>query len=341
MMPGLVNCHVHLIFDAGPDPAATLLDRGDDELLLAMSERASKLLDVGVTTVRDLGDRSGRVAVLRDATPTGAVVGSRILTAGAPLTVPGGHCWFLGGEVTDDASIRAAVTQRARSGADVIKVMVSGGHMSPGGAGMWESQFDSRQLDVVVAAAREFGLPVAAHAHGTDSITACAAAGVDTIEHCTWLAGPPAEGRYRTPDDVAEMIAAASIYVCPARSSDFVAHFPKLDELLGRLAWMRSHGIRLVAGTDAGVARSFFDDFAPSLTPYAKAGWSPEQVLAMATTEAAAAIGLADSIGRLRPGFSADLIVVDGDPLTDLDALSRVRFVVARGRPHVPVTART
>ncbi|WP_338051901.1 amidohydrolase family protein [Pseudonocardia acidicola] len=335
VLPGLVNCHVHLALDAGPDPVGALRDTDDGVLRSAMAERARRLLDAGVTTARDLGDRGGLAAELRDTIAAGAVTGPRLLNAGAPLTVPGGHFWFLGGEVADDASIRAAVADRARRGADVIKVMASGGHMTPGGAAMWEPQFDVRQLGVVVDAAREAGLPVAAHAHGTGSIAACAQAGVDTIEHCTWLVGSPAEGRYETPGHVAEMIAAAGIYVCPARSSGW-ARFPRLDSLLDRLAFMDGHGIRMVAGTDAGVTGSRFEDFAAGLGLYARAGWSPARILAMATTEAAAAVGLADSIGRLAPGFSADLIAVSGDPLTDPAALGRVRFVLARGRPHVP-----
>nr|WP_239029146.1 amidohydrolase family protein [Pseudonocardia acidicola] len=338
VLPGLVNCHIHLAFDASADPAATLRNTDDVALLAAMTERAGQLLDAGITTARDLGDRGGLAAQLRNAIGAGTAAGPRILTAGAPLTVVGGHCWFLGGEVTGDASIRAAVADHAAYGVDVIKVMVSGGHMTPGGAAMWEPQFDARQLEVVVDAAREVGLPVAAHAHGTDSIIACVEAGVDTIEHCTWLVGHPAEGRYGTPDHVAEMIAAAGIYVCPARSSNWET-FKRLDSLLDRLAWMDRHGLKVVAGTDAGVTGSFFDDFARSLGLYARAGWSPARVLAMATTEAAAAIGLADSIGQLKPGFSADLIAVDGDPLADLDALGRVRFVLARGRVHLPPAA--
>lgn len=337
ILPGLVNCHVHLTFDASPDPATAVRATGDSDVLAAMSERAGLLLDAGVTTARDLGDRGGLARHLGNRIRDGAVTGPRILTAGAPLTVRGGHCWFLGGEISDDASIRRAVLEHAAQRVDVIKVMVSGGHLTSGGAAMWEPQFDARQLAVVVSAARDVGLPVAAHAHGTDSIGVCANAEVDTIEHCTWLVGPPAEGRYGMPDDVAEKIAATGIYVCPARSSNWVT-FPRLESLLSRLVWMAGHGIRVVAGTDAGVPGSLFNDFARSLGLYARAGWSPARVLAIATTEAAAAIGLADSVGRLRPGFSADLIVVDGDPLADLDALTRVRFVLAQGRPHIPAS---
>lgn len=335
LLPGLINCHVHLAFDAGDDPVATLNGSDDVDLVLAMSGRARRLLDVGVTTVRDLGDRGGLAVRLRQAVSDRGVAGPRILTSGAPLTIEGGHCWFLGGEVTDESSVRAAVARRGELGADLVKVMVSGGHLTAGGPAMWDSQFSRRRLEVVVAAAREAGLPVAAHAHGTASIADCVAAGVDTIEHGTWLSGQAGSLRYDTPDRLAEEIATAGIPICPARSRNWRS-FRGLDELLTRLAWMDGHGIRIVAGTDSGVPGSVFDDFVTSLGLYAAAGWSPDRLLAMATTEAAAALGLAGRVGRLRIGFDADLIVVAGDPLARIDALADVRLVVARGVEHVP-----
>lgn len=340
VLPGLINCHLHLMFDASEDPVAALLTGDDIELALAMSHRARQLLDAGITTVRDLGDRAGLALRLRAAVDSGAVAGPRILAAGPPLTTVQGHCWFLGGEVTDDPSIRAAVTRGVELGVDVVKVMVSGGHLTPGGPAMWDTQFTRRALDVAVAAAGAAGLPVAAHAHSTASIAMAAAAGVDTIEHGTWLSGGAGALRYDTPDEVAEAVAAAGIAVCPARSRNWRS-FRGLDELLGRLAWMDGHGVRLVAGTDSGVPGSVFGDFAGALGLYAAAGWSAPRVLAMATTEAARAVGLADRTGRLAAGFDADLIAVHGDPLSDLNALGDVRFVLTRGRPHLPVAGRS
>jgi Imidazolonepropionase and related amidohydrolases len=178
-------------------------------------------------------------------------------------------------------------------------------------------------------------LPVAAHAHSTSGIAVCAGAGVDTIEHGTWLFGRAGALRDDTPDHLAEAIATAGIPVCPARSRNWRS-FRRLDELLERLAWMDGHGIRIVAGTDSGVPGSVFGDFVTALGLYAAAGWSPARVVAMATTEAADAVGLGARIGALRPGFDADLIVVDGDPLSDVSALADVRFVLVRGVPHTP-----
>jgi imidazolonepropionase-like amidohydrolase len=330
VLPGLINCHLHQAFDASEDPVAALRSSDDIDLVLAMSDRARQLLDAGITTARDLGDRSGLALRLRSAVDRSSVAGPRILAAGPPLTAEQGHCWFLGGEVTDDSSIRAAVQRGADLGVDVVKVMVSGGHLTPGGPAMWDSQFTRHALDVVVAAARDAGLPVAAHAHSTASIAMSAAAGVDTIEHGTWLSGSAGALRYDTPDEVAEAVAAAGIAVCPARSRNWRT-FRGLDELLGRLAWMDRLGIRVIAGTDSGVPGSVFGNFAGALGLYAEAGWSAPRVVAMATSEAAAAVGLAHRVGRLREGYDADLIAVQGDPLSDVSALGDVRFVLTRG----------
>jgi imidazolonepropionase-like amidohydrolase len=338
-LPGLINAHVHLAFDASSDPAAAL-KAGDPEILRVVAARhARELLDAGVTTVRDLGDRDRLVSRLRDDIAAGSAVGPRILSSLAPLTSPGGHCWFLGGEVGDDTAIRRMIADHAAAGADLIKVMAGGGRMTPSAAPVWESQFTRHQLDVVVSAAKEVGLPVAAHAHGTETMAICARSGVDTIEHGSWLSGPTAEPRcYDASEEVAALIADAGIYVCPTRSRNW-RNWPEsagLDDLLGRLAWMRERGIRIMAGTDAGVGSGLFDDFVESLGIYEAAGWPTSDVLGMATTSAAAAVGRPDQIGRLSPGFEADVLVVAGDPLADLRALHAVQCVLVAGRTHYP-----
>jgi imidazolonepropionase-like amidohydrolase len=341
VLPGLVNCHVHLAFDAGPDPAAAVQAADDTTLLLGMAGRALELLDCGVTTARDLGDRGGLAMRLRDAIAGGLLPGPRILAAGAPLTVPGGHCWYLGGEVDGEQSIREMVRRNARDGADLIKVMVSGGQTTPGGAAMWESQFGADEVRVVVDEAHREGLRVAAHAHGTEGIAAAVAAGVNTVEHCTFLADG---GVFRPSEDVAEQLAGAGIHVCPTTSPNWrrLAQFigpERAEQLQGRLRWLDDRGVRLVFGTDAGLPGSVFGDVVGSLGLYRHLGFPAERIVEMATVDAAAALGLADHLGRLGPGMSADVVVVDGDPLVDLDALGRVRLVVARGRAHVPASA--
>lgn len=135
VLPGLIDCHVHLAFDAGPDPVRAVAEAAPDELAAAMADRAGQLLAAGVTTVRDLGDRDALTIELRASIASGKTAGPRILAATAPLTLPGGHCGFLGGGVTTDDDIRRQIARNAAAGADLIKVMASGGALTPAARG--------------------------------------------------------------------------------------------------------------------------------------------------------------------------------------------------------------
>lgn len=339
LLPGLINCHVHLVFDAGPRPVETLAETADPDLLPAMADRAQQALLAGVTTVRDLGDRGGLAIQLRDAINRGELPGPRVVASGPPLTPPGGHCWFFGGEVADQDAIRRQVRHNAELGCDVIKVMASGGQLTPNSPPMWQSQFTPDELRVVVSEATAAGLPVAAHAHGTDAIAGAVEAGVTTIEHCTWLR---AGGQgYETRDDVGRRMAERGVFACVAWPSGWRAFMARIGQqraeaMFDRFHWLADLGVPLIPGTDAGLPTSVFDDFAGALGLYEHLGFSPDRVIEMATATSAAALGQGDHIGRIAPGYAADLLVVDGDPLLGLDALGDRRLVLARGRAAAP-----
>jgi imidazolonepropionase-like amidohydrolase len=337
VLPGLIDCHVHLAFDASPKPVDALQASDEFSLLLGMTGRAQQLLDCGVTTTRDLGDRYGLAVHLRDAIAGGSLAGPRILSATAPLTVRGGHCWFMGGEVDDEDEIRTMVRRNARNGADLIKVMATGGGMTKGGPAIWEAQFSAAELKIVVDEAAQAGLRVAVHAHGTEGIANAVEAGVHTIEHCTWITKDGFDVR----PELAAEIAEKGIFVCIGASPNWRALPLAFGEeraatLFDQARWMAEQGIRLIAGTDAGVPRAVFDNFASSLEFYAHIGLSPAKVIETATTEAADALGIASLTGQLTPGRTADVLVVDGDPLADIGALHNVELVVAAGKTHVP-----
>lgn len=271
LLPGLINTHVHLVFDASLDPVAAYRACTPETLLLAMAERAHQCLDAGVTTIRDLGDGHGLAIRLRGEIAAGTRYGPRILSAGAPLTVPGGHCWFLGGEVDGQDSIRARIHATAAAGADVIKVMASGGHMTPSGAAMWESQFTRERLRLIVDEARSVGLPVAAHAHGSRAIADAVTAGVTTVEHCTWMTGP---GQSKQHEDIARQMAAAGAYAgdtTPPNWTDLAAMLPPGPghRFGDRLPWMDQLGVKIIIGTDAGLPGAVFGDFVSALHTHA------------------------------------------------------------------------
>ncbi|MFF7262240.1 amidohydrolase family protein [Streptomyces sp. NPDC008159] len=337
VVPGLIDAHVHLAFDGGADPVATLHESSDETLLQDMRRRAEQLLHSGVTTVRDLGDRSGLALRLDVEIADGSAAGPRIVSAGTPATPPGGHCHFLGGEVSGVEEVRDLVRRNITAGAGVIKAMVTGGGLTKDGPKSWQSQFTPEELAALVDEAHQAGVPVAAHAHGTEGITAAVEAGVDTIEHCTWMTSNGFDLR----QDVLKRIIDDGIAICPAVSP----HWQMLPRLFGEeraaamfdlVRQMAEAGARLIAGTDAGVQRAGFDGLVPALSFYAHLGLPNSKILDMATADAADALGLGEATGRIAPGFRADLLVIDGDPLEDLTALKAVQTVVAAGRRHEP-----
>ncbi|MBT2405559.1 MULTISPECIES: amidohydrolase family protein [unclassified Streptomyces] len=337
VLPGLIDAHVHLAFDGGPDPVSTLQDSTDEVLLEDMRRRAAQLLRSGVTTARDLGDRSWLVLRLAAEINDRRTPGPGIVSAGTPATTVGGHCHFLGGEVSGEAEVRELVRRNLAAGAGVIKAMVTGGGLTKDGPKSHESQFSAEELAALVDEAHKAGVPVAAHAHGTDGIAAAVEAGVDTIEHCTWMTSGGLDLR----QDVLKQIIDRGITVCPAVSP----HWQMLPRIFGEeraaamfdlVRQMADAGVRLVAGTDAGVQRAGFDGLVPALSFYSHLGLANSSIIDMATSEAATALGLGSTTGRIAPGYRADLLLVDGDPLADLGALKNVRAVFASGLRHEP-----
>ncbi len=337
ILPGLIDSHVHLGFDGGPNPAARMRAETDEQQIVLMLHNARELLGVGVTTARDLGGRGYLSVVVRDAIASGLARGPRIVAAGSPITTTGGHCWFMGGEANSVGDLRRMVRTHHKHGANLVKVMSTGGFMTPGSA-PWYAQFTVAELAVIVEEARRVDKLVAAHAHGTAGIRRAAEAGVATIEHCSFVTETN-ERQFREP--LAALIAEHGVVVCPTVNVNarYVAELTGIVK--GEyLVTMRDMGIRLIAGTDAGIDNTPHHQYAGGLEYFVKLGFRPADVIAMATIEAAAAIGLGAVTGRLAPGYEADLIVVHGDPLADITALSSLRRVVARGRDYVPDSGR-
>jgi imidazolonepropionase-like amidohydrolase len=340
LMPGLVDTHLHLCFDASNDPVGHLAGPGDDLLREQMADAARRALRAGITTVRDLGDRGYLALDLRDQRRAG-VAGPlpAIVAAGPPITTPGGHCHFLGGAASGDRALRAAVRERAERGADVIKVMASGGNMTPGPL-PYEPQFGAGALRAIVGEAHRHGLPVIAHAHSARSIADAVAAGVDGIEHATFMTADGVDA----PQAVIRAIASQQVAVGWTVGRDPGQAGPVMPQIASRMAGLIAtrrrlyeSGAVLVPGSDAGVTPAKPHDvlpFAPG--DMAAAGLSPAEILRAMTSRGAQACGLGHRKGRIAPGFDADILVIGGNPLDDLAAIRRLRAVYAGGRAVLP-----
>jgi imidazolonepropionase-like amidohydrolase len=337
IMPGLIDSHVHLGFDGGPDPAARMRSETDEQQLVLMLHSARELLGVGVTTARDLGARAYLDVIVRDAIAAGLARGPRMIVATRPITVTGGHCWFMGGEADSEDDLRRMVRTHHKRGADLVKVMSTGGFMTTGSA-PWHAQFTAAQLTVIVEEAGRVDKPVAAHVHGIEGIRRAVQAGVTTLEHCSFVTETN-ERRFDEP--LAARIAERQIFVCPTIN----VNAPYVAKLTGinvgeHVKPMHEMGVRIIAGTDAGIDNTPHHQYIGGLEYLVSLGFRPTEVLAMATTEAAAALGVGAITGRLAPGYDADLIIVDGDPRTDIAVLGKLRRVVARGRDYLPDSGR-
>ncbi len=343
LLPGLFDCHVHLVATSTIGSLEQAGQLSDDDLDTRIRDGLAAQLAGGVTTVRDLGDRHYRTLGARSLPGL-----PRVVAAGPPLTEPGGHCHYLGGEASGVDGVRRAVAEHVERGVDVIKVMASGGMLTPG-TDSFGTQFADEELRAVVDAAHESGLTVLAHAHSLAGIRHAVAGGVDGIEHFTGLSP---EG-LRLPDELLAEVAGAGIEVCPTVGGD-ARLYPPVDrmppglraafEQLGvdwtsftlarieHLSRMRAHGVRVVTGTDAGISPPKAHGFvAFAVHDLVEAGYSVAEALTTATSGAADSCGLGSTTGSLKPGLAADLLVVDGDLSVDLGALHRPLAVVVRG----------
>jgi imidazolonepropionase-like amidohydrolase len=334
LLPGLVDGHVHLIFDASDDPVSGLADRDDAAAFAAMANSARAAARGGVTTVRDLGDRGYLALGIRRAAVDDPTL-PEILAAGPPITTPGGHCHFLGEEAAGVDGVRAAVRAHVERGVDIIKIMASGGNMTPGSRPELP-QYGLAELRAAVDEAHLHNLPITAHAHATQAIAAGLAAGLDSFEHLTFMT---AAGVDPIPDAVLTALVRRPVTVgmtfglAPvpgvAPPSGMIARKPALIANARRLF---EAGVNMIAGTDAGIAPIKPPDVIRWAIPqFQQLGMTAAQALHASTARAATALGLGRRKGQLRPGYDADILAVDGDPLSDPAALHAIRAVYVRG----------
>ncbi|WFL76220.1 amidohydrolase family protein [Altererythrobacter arenosus] len=347
VLPGLIDLHTHLSGDPSGEFWRAAVDSPEWYTLLAAKNARLTAL-AGFTTVRDLGSRSDQVTqALRRATADGVVSGPRVVTSARTISIVGGHGQQTNGfnretsealdsgfTCTGTVECAEKVRQASKYGADLIKITATGGVLSQQGRGL-EAHFSDAEMKAIADTAKSLGLKVAAHAHGARGIESAARAGVQTIEHGTYIDEAAAKAmRENGTVLIPTLMAFQGIkenlgkgFYTPVVEEKIRAVSAYAESIVERA---RKWGVKTAFGTDAGVFPH--GENAGELALMRKGGMSDREVLASATTGAAAVLGLDNEIGRLAPGYSADIIAVKGDPLADVAVLEKVEFVMVRGR---------
>jgi imidazolonepropionase-like amidohydrolase len=341
ILPGLIDAHTHLTMD--PKFGYEQLGLSIPRETLIGAKNARLTLQAGFTTVRNVGAAGYSDVALRDAINAGDVPGPRMLVSGPPLSITGGHAdnnllpfeyHATSDGVADGVdAVRHMVRQNIKYGADLIKFMASGGVLSKGDDPQ-ASQYTLEEMKAIVSEAHRLGRKVAAHAHGSQGILWASEAGVDSIEH----------GSYIDDADIAEMKKNGTYLVPTLYLADWFMenadrnHVP--DFLLGKakavmpaarknIAHAFASGVKVAFGTDAAVYPHGLN--AHEFAVMVKLGLTPLQAIQAATVNAADLLGWPGKVGSLEPGAWADLVAVDGDPLKDVTTLERVKFVMKGG----------
>ncbi len=325
ILPGLIDCHVHLCLGGEADVVGALESEDPSLRLLKSASYAKATLDAGFTTVRDVGARDHSIFALQQAVDSGLVRGPRIVGAGLAICMIGGHARFIGREVEGTEQVRRAVMEQIAAGAGVIKVIASGGVLTPN-TSPDEAQMTMEELSAAVDAARQAEKKVAAHAHGASGMRNAILAGVRSIEHATLLdeeAGALMKryGVYMVPTLSALATTAACRPSCgiPESALDKAKAMTKRHKVSFKSA--HQGGISIAMGTDAGTPFNYHGENAQELERMVALGMTPMEAIVASTATAARLIGIQDSVGRLARGMEADLVVLKGNPLQRIDVL--------------------
>ncbi|NND87640.1 MAG: amidohydrolase family protein [Flavobacteriaceae bacterium] len=348
VMPGWIDMHVHIEGETSPTRYIEPFTLNEADVAFVAAEIAERTLMSGFTTVRDLGGSGVNVA-LRNAIAKGKVPGPRIFTAEKAIGTTGGHAdptngrkrELMGdpgpaeGVINSPADARKAVRQRYKNGADWIKITATGGVLSVSKNGV-NPQFTQEEVNEIVKTANEYGMSVAAHAHGIEGMKRAIKAGVTTIEHGSLM-----------DKETAEMMKEYGTYLVPTLSAGrYVADkakvegyypeiiIPKILQIDAKLkqtfAMVEKEGVNIAFGTDAGVFPH--GENAKEFRYMVETGWSPMFALQSATITNAKVLDMEQELGQLAPGFIADIIAVNGDPIQNIQTTENVVFVMKEGK---------
>ena len=340
LLPGLIDCHVHLCWRGEADVVKAVQQETPIETLLKASRSAGQTLEAGVTTVRDVGSRDHLIFALKKAIDKGLTPGPRIIGAGLAICMIGGHLRrVIAQEVEGVEQVRQVVREQIDAGAEVIKVIASGGVLTPG-TSPDQAQMTLEELRAAVDEAKQAGRKVAAHAHGASGMKNAIHAGVHSIEHATLM-----------DEEAAGLFEKHAVYMVPTLSAlattgacrrgcgipDDALEKAKAMTKRHQNSFRQAHrrGLLIAMGTDAGTPFNHHGDNAQELDRMVALGMSPMEAIIASTSAAARLIGIQDQVGTIAKGKQADLVLVDGKPLRRIELLqgrSRIVGVMQAGK---------
>src|SRR5215468_1529044 len=342
ILPGLIDCHVHLRNDGVADPRAQAAADTDTVAVLRSARNARRTLECGVTTIRDCGSRGGVDFALRAASSQGLCPTPRLVLSGLIICMTGGHGWQLGHEADGPDAVRRAARTQIKAGADNVKLIASGGILSPGSE-IGAPQFTVEEMRAATEEAHAAGKICCAHAHGATAIKNAAKAGVDSIEH-----------GYLLDDDGIQLMLDHGTYLVATSAAvrNVVKHGTAagirpevvrkaqsaIDQHIASFKRAYKAGVKLAMGTDTGVPYTQHGNNLDEVVYLVEMGLSPMQAVSVTTIEAAKLLKMDDRIGSLETGKLADFVVVDGDPLADISIIqdkSRILTVAIGGQTMV------
>ena len=347
VLPGLMDAHVHLAQEYVPKAERDLKVEPEFNAIFAAAN-ALKTLNAGFTTVRNVGDGGMETISLRNAINKGIVPGPRILTSGKTIATTGGHGDPTNGLPTDlyepptpeegvvDSfeDIKKAVRQRYKDGTDGIKITATGGVLSVAKSGE-NPQFTNNELEALISIAKDYGLWVAAHAHGKEGMLRAVNAGVTSIEHGTFMDIEVMDAMKKNGTYYVPTILAGEWVAEKSRIDNF---FPELvrpkaakigPQILDTFTKAHKYGVKIAFGTDSGV--SAHGDNWQEFVLMVKGGMSPLESIQSATLETAKLFKLENEIGKIKIGFSADIIALRNNPLENIESLKDISFVMKEG----------
>jgi imidazolonepropionase-like amidohydrolase len=340
LLPGFIDAHVHLCLDGSPDPMTAFLNTSLAVSILKAANFARETLMAGVTTIRDMGAKDGIDLGLRQAIRTGLVPGPRMLASGQPICMTGGHGWQLGREANGPEEVRKAAREQIKAGADIVKLMATGGVLTPA-VEPGSEQLTEAELRAGVEEAHKAGKKTATHAMGTKGILNALRAGIDSIEHGVYL-----------DDEAVRLMKKRGVLLIPTLAALFqieskgvkagIPAFAVEKTLkvkpfhLESICLARQAGVAVAMGTDAGTPFNLHGENLQELQLLVQhCGFSPLEAIEAGTRVSAQVLGLEKELGTIEEGKFADLVVVDGDPLDDINILlqrTSIRLVVHSGR---------